>query len=120
MDLLQQVAANLEIGEGTAEKGIGAMLMALRMALPKDSFEQVKKAIPNSESMMGHALMSGSRTGELAVATGPSGLLAALAAAGINKTDVPRLGRMVLEHVRAVIGAPAVTKFLEMHPALKE
>ena len=42
------------------------------------------------------------------------------ATSGINKTDVPRLGRMVLEHVRTVIGAPAVTKFLEMHPALKE
>src|SRR5204863_8666996 len=120
MDLLQQVAANLEIEEGTAEKGIGAMLMALRMALPKDTLEQVKKAIPNSESMMGHALMSGSRTGELAVATGPAGLLPALAADGINKTDVPRLGPIVLEHVRAAIGAPAVTKSLETHPALTE
>ncbi|OLC96059.1 MAG: hypothetical protein AUJ00_05000 [Gemmatimonadetes bacterium 13_1_40CM_3_70_6] len=119
MDLLQQVAANLKVEEGKAEKGIGAMLMALRMALPKDTFEQVKKAIPNSERMMGHALMSGSRTGELAVATGPSGLLAALAAAGINKSDVPRLGRMVLEHVRSVIGTPAFDRFLETHPALK-
>src|SRR6266496_629931 len=119
MDLLQQVAANLEIEEGKAERGIGAMLMALRITLSKDAFEEIKRAVPNSESMMGRALMSGSRTGELAVATGPSGLLAALAAAGINKSDVPRLGRMVLEHVRAVIGAPAVTKFLEMHPALK-
>ncbi|PYO36634.1 MAG: hypothetical protein DMD37_07500 [Gemmatimonadetes bacterium] len=119
MDLLQQVAANLKVEEGKAEKGIGAMLMALRMALPKETFEQVKNAIPNSERMMGHALMSGSRTGELAVATGPSGLLAALAAAGINKSDVPRLGRMVLEHVRSVIGAPALDRFLETHPALK-
>src|SRR2546430_8712298 len=106
MDLLQQVAANLKIEEGTAEKGIGAMLMALRMALPKDTFEQVKKAIPNSESMMGHALMSGSRTGELAVATGPSGLVPPLPAPRVHKTGTPRLCLLVLVALRAVIGAP--------------
>jgi len=53
------------------------------------------------------------------VVTGPSALLAALAAAGINKADVPRLGTIVLERVKGVIGAPAVAKFLETHPALK-
>jgi len=94
MDLLQQVAANLAIEEGKAEKGIGAVLMALRMAIPKDAFEQVKHAIPNAESMMGRALMSSGRTGEMAAVTGPAGLLAALAAAGINKADIPRLGRL--------------------------
>ena len=119
MDLLQQVAANLAIEEGKAEKGIGAVLMALRMAIPKDAFEQVKHAIPNAESMMGHALMSSGRTGEMAAVTGPAGLLAALAAAGINKDDIPRLGRLVTEHVRPIIGSPAVDRFLEGIPVLK-
>ncbi|OLC73106.1 MAG: hypothetical protein AUH78_14660 [Gemmatimonadetes bacterium 13_1_40CM_4_69_8] len=119
MDLLQQVAANLAIEEGNAEKGIGAVLMALRMAIPKDAFEQVKHAIPNAESMMGHALMSSGRTGEMAAVTGPAGLLAALAAAGINKADIPRLGRLVTEHVRPIIGSPAVDRFLEGIPVLR-
>ncbi len=119
MDLLKRVAAHLKIQEDEAERGIGAVLMALRMSLPKETFERVKQGVPNCESMMGRALMSTSRTGEMLVVTGPSALLAALAAAGINKEDVPRLGSMVLEQVRAVIGAPAVTKFLETHPALK-
>jgi hypothetical protein len=119
MDLVQQVAANLEIEEGKAEKGIGAVLMALRMAISKDAFEQLKKGVPSAERWMGRALMSGARTGEMSVVTGPAGMLAALAAAGINKDDIARLGRLVTEHVRPIIGSPAVDKFLEGIPALK-
>jgi len=119
MDLLHHVATQLKIQEDEAERGIGAILMALRMSLPKDTFEKVKEGVPNCESMMGRALMSTSRTGEMLVVTGPSALLAALAAAGINKADIPRLGTIVLEQVKAVIGAPAVAKFLETHPTLK-
>ena len=37
MDLVQQVAANLEVDAGKAEKGIGAILMALRMQLDGDT-----------------------------------------------------------------------------------
>jgi uncharacterized protein VcgC/VcgE DUF2780 len=119
MDLLQQVAANLEIDEAKAEKGIGAVLMALRMAIPKEAFEQLKVGLPNAERMMGRALMSGARTGEMAAVTGPAGLFAALASAGINKDDIPRLGRIVTEHVRPIIGTGAVDKFLEEIPALR-
>jgi len=46
MELIEQVSANLEIDDGKAEKGIGAVLMALRMAIDKEAFEQVKHAIP--------------------------------------------------------------------------
>ncbi len=119
MELVELVSANLEIDEGKAEKGIGAVLMALRMAIDKEAFEQVKHAIPNAERMMGRALMSSGRTGEMAAVTGPAGLLAALAAAGINKDDIPRLGRLVTEHVRPVIGSPRVDAFLEGIPVLK-
>jgi len=92
MDLVHQVAANLEIEAGKAEKGIGAILMALRMNLDGDTFDKVKHALPNSESLMGRALMGGARTGEMAALIGPAGLLAALAAAGYQKDDIPRLG----------------------------
>src|SRR5258708_23455744 len=98
MDLVHQVAANLEIEAGKAEKGIGAILMALRMNLDGDTFNKVKHVLPNSESLMGRALMGGARTGEMAALVGPAGLLAALAAAGYQKYDIPRLGRLVREH----------------------
>src|SRR5882762_8258782 len=65
MDLVHQVAANLEIEADQAEKGIGAILMALRMTLDGETFKKVKHVLPNSESLMGRALMGGARTGEL-------------------------------------------------------
>ncbi|PYP18888.1 MAG: hypothetical protein DMD52_00800 [Gemmatimonadetes bacterium] len=119
MDLVQQVAANLEIDQGKAEKGIGAVLMALRMSLDPAGFAQVRLALPNCESLMGRALMSGARTGEMAALIGPTGLMAALAAAGYQKDDIPQLGRLVLEHLRPTIGTAQVEKFLQGAPALR-
>ena len=119
MDLVEQVCANLEIDSGKAEKGVGAILMALRVSLDHDTFDAVKRALPNCESLMGRALMSGARTGEMAALVGPSGLWAALGAAGYQKDDIPRLGRLVLEHLRPMIGSDKVEQFLSGAPALR-
>lgn len=119
MDLVQQVAANLEIEAGKAEKGVGAILMALRTSLDRDTFAAVKHALPNSESLMGRALMSGARTGEMAALLGPAGLMAALAAAGYQKDDIPRLGRLVLEYLRPAMGSEKLEAFLQGAPALR-
>ncbi len=119
MDLVEQVSANLAIDSSKAEKGIGAVLMALRLSLDQDAFAAVKRALPSSERLMGRALMSGARTGEMAALVGPSGLMAALAAAGYQKDDIPRLGRIVLEHLRPAIGPEQVEKFLQGAPALR-
>ncbi|MGH7569253.1 MAG: DUF2780 domain-containing protein [Gemmatimonadales bacterium] len=119
MDLLQQVIANLEIDEGKAERGVGAILMSLRVLVDKETFERVKQAVPGAESYMGRSLMSASRTGEMAAMVGPKALLAGLAAAGFEQDDIPRLGRLVLEHLRPTIGPANVDKFFSMAPALK-
>ncbi len=119
MDLVQQIVANLEVEEGQAEKGVGAILMALRMSGDPATFEKAKAALPNAESYMGRSLMSGARTGEMVVMVGPAALLAGLAAAGFRKDDVPRLGRIVMEYLRPTIGNEAVEKFLDGAPALK-
>jgi hypothetical protein len=119
MDLVEQIVANLEVETGQAEKGIGAILMALRMAVDKATFEKVRVAVPNHESYMGRALMSGARTGEMIGVAGPAALLAGLSAAGFRKEDVPRLGRIVLEHLRPSVGNETIEKFLAGAPALK-
>lgn len=119
MELVEQVAANLAIEASKAEKGVGAILMALRSSLDRETFAAVKRALPNSERLMGRALMSGARTGEMAALVGPSGLLAALAAAGYQKDDIPRLGRIVLEHLRPAIGSDKLEQFLSGAPALR-
>src|SRR3989442_6557745 len=75
MDLVDQIVANLEVEPGQAEKGIGAILMAMRMAVDKATFEKVRVAVPNHESYMGRALMSGARTGEMIGVAGTPPLL---------------------------------------------
>src|ERR1041384_2147938 len=71
MDLVEQVVANLEVEPGQAEKGVGAILMALRMAVDKPTFEKIRAAVPNGDSYMGRALMSGARTGDRIGGMGP-------------------------------------------------
>jgi len=119
MDLVPQVVANLEVEEGQAEKGVGAVLMALRMVVDKATFEKVKTAVPNHESYMGRALMSTARTGEMIGVMGPAALMAGLSAAGFKKEDVPRLGRIVTEFLRPTLGNDTIDRFLEGAPALK-
>ena len=111
MDLVEQIVANLEVEPGQAEKGIGAILMAMRMAVDKATFEKVRVAVPNHESYMGRALMSGARTGEMIGVAGPAALMAGLSAAGFKKEDVPRLGRIVLEHIRPTVAIAALLIF---------
>jgi hypothetical protein len=118
MDLVRHVAANLKIEATKAEKGVGAILMALRMSVDPKTFAAVRDALPNSESLMGRALMSGGRTGEMPSLAGPSGLVAALVAAGYTKDDMPLLGRLVLEHLRPIIGADKLEQFLKSAPVL--
>ncbi len=119
MDLVQQVVANLEVEPGQAEKGVGAILMALRMAVDKATFEKVRAVVPNHESYMGRALMSGARTGEMIGVAGPAALMVGLSAAGFRKEDVPRLGRIVMEYLRPSLGNDTVERFLDGAPALK-
>src|SRR5918996_3506901 len=119
MDLVRQVMANLEVDEAQAERGIGAMLMALRMSVDESTFTKLKQTIHGAESMMGRSLMSGGRTGEMAMMAGPGALMVALTAAGFEKDDAPRLARLVLEFIRPTIGGENVEKFYEQAPALK-
>ena len=120
MDLAQHVAANLEIPTAAAERGVGAILNALRMVLPRETFWRVKTIIPDAESYMGRALMSASRTGEMVGPTGPSGLARALHTAGIKQEDMPLVGRIVLEYVRPVVGEETVRQFRELAPVLRD
>jgi len=120
LDLAHHVALNLEIPPASAERGVGAILNALRMMLPRDVFDRLKTSLPDAESYMGRALMSAARTGEMPGPTGPSGLHRALVTAGIRREDMPILGRIVLEYVRPVIGEEAMKQFLELAPVLRD
>ncbi len=119
MDLVAEVAASLGVAPEKAEKGIGAILTALRVGVDPETFAAVRRTLPTCDRLMGRSLMSGARTGEMAPLVGPAGLLAALAAAGYQKDDIPRLGRLVLEHLRAAVGTDKIEQFLAAAPALR-
>ena len=119
MDLVAQVAASLGVAPEKAEKGIGAILTALRVWVDPETFAVVRRTLPNCDRLMGRSLMSGARTGEMAPLVGPPGLLAALAAAGYQKDDIPRLGRLVLEHLRPTVGTDKIEQVLAAAPALR-
>src|ERR687887_1124500 len=88
MDLVEQIVSNLEVEPGQAEKGIGAILMAMRMSVDKVTFEKIRAAVPNHESYMGRALMSGARTGEMIGVAGPAALMAGASAGGFCQNEV--------------------------------
>src|SRR3989442_4890701 len=96
MDLVDQIVANLEVEPGQAEKGIGAILMAMRMAVDKATFEKVRVAVPNHESYMGRALMSGARTGEMIGVAGPRALIAGPSGPGGRSREMARPGPVVV------------------------
>jgi hypothetical protein len=119
MDLVAQVAANLGVAPEKAEKGIGAILTALRVGVDPETFAAVRRTLPNCDRLMGRSLMSGARTGEMAPLVGPPGLLAALAAVGYQKDDTPRLGQLVLGHLRPAVGTDTIEQLLGAAPALR-
>ncbi len=118
MDLVAQVATRLGVAPEKAEKGIGAILTALRLGVDPETFAALRRALPDGDRLMGRSLMSGARTGEMAPLMGPAGLLAALAA-GYQKGEIPRLGQLVLEHLRPTMGADKIEQFLAAAPALR-
>src|SRR5260370_42143849 len=118
MDLVAEVAASLGVAPEKAEKGIGAILTALRVGVDPETFAAVRRTLPTCDRLMGRSLMSGARTGEMAPLVGPAGLLAALAAAGYQKDDIPPLGRLALEHLRAPLRTAQLAELLPAGPAL--
>ena len=48
MNLVELIVANLEVEPGQAEKGIGAILMAMRMSVDHATFEKVRVAVPGA------------------------------------------------------------------------
>jgi hypothetical protein len=120
MDLIDHVTETFKADRARAEKGVGAVLSALRTTMDKDSWEKLKKALPNAELYVGRSMMvGGGRTAEMAPIVAPSTLLAALATQGWPKDDIPRFAMTVIDAVRAAVGPAAVDKFLAAAPGLR-
>jgi hypothetical protein len=119
MNLIDQVSQSLNADRATAEKGVGAVLSALRTTLDKEGWAGVKKAIPDAEAFVGRSMaVGGGRTAEMAPIVAPSTLLAALAAQGWKKDQIPTLARLVIDAVQASLPQGALKTFLDRAPGL--
>jgi hypothetical protein len=120
MDLIDQVTASFQTDRAKAEKGVGAVLSAVRTTIDKDAWEQVKKAVPGAELFVGRSMMIGAgRTAEMAPIVAPNTLLAALAAQGWKKEDIPAFARLVLDALRPAVGDAALERLLSASPGLR-
>ena len=120
MDLIDRITQKFKADRAKAEKGVGAVLSALRTTIDKETWEQVKKAVPDAELFVGRSmLVGGGRTAEMAPIVAPSTLLAALATQGWRKDEIPQLAQLVIDDVRAGVGDAAVQRFIAASPGLK-
>jgi hypothetical protein len=110
MDLIAAVSQSFPVDRAKAEKSVGAILSALRVSIDKAGFEKLKAAVPGAEGLIGKALQPGGRTAEMAAMVAPSTLLAALAAQGWKKDEVPALLRQVLDQLRPIVGDAAADR----------
>lgn len=110
MDIIERVSQTFAVDRARAEKGVGAILSALRVSIDKAGFDKVKAAVPGAEGLIGKALTPGGRTAEMAALVAPSTLLAALAAQGWKKEEIPTLGRLVLDELRPIVGDAAADR----------
>lgn len=120
MDLIDRVTQQFKADRAKAEKGVGAVLSALRTTMDKAGWEAMRKAVPDAELFVGRSmLVGGGRTAEMAPIIAPSTLLAALAAQGWRKDEIPRLAQLVVDEVRPAVGDEALKKFLAASAGLK-
>lgn len=110
MDLIEQVTQAFAVDRAKAEKGVGAVLSALRVSIDKAGFDKLKTAVPGAEALIGKAMSPGGRTAEMAALVAPSTLLAALAAQGWKKEEVPAMVKLVLDQLRPIVGDAATDR----------
>jgi hypothetical protein len=119
MDLIERVCQSFAADRAKAEKGVGAVLSALRVSVDKEAYEKVRVAVPGADALIGKAMAPGGRTAEMAALVAPGTLLAALAAQGWKKDEVAPLTTLVVEHLRPFVGDAGADKFYKGAPGLK-
>ncbi|UCF41293.1 MAG: hypothetical protein JSW43_02870 [Gemmatimonadota bacterium] len=118
MDLVQRVADELDVDEGKAADGLGAVFLAIRMALDARTFGLVADAFPDVGEWMVGAPLSAHWTGEILTIAKPKALRRLLLHAGFTDEEVERLYRIVGCAVRDAAGAEIHDKILETLPTL--
>jgi len=118
VDLVQRVADELGIDEGKAADGLGAVFLAIRMALDARTFGVVADAFPDVGEWMVGAPLSAHWTGEILTIANPKALNRILVHAGFTEDQIEQLLGTAGCAVREVLGEEIHEKILETLPIL--
>lgn len=95
MDIVTQVMDQLGADENKARDGVGLMLFAIRVATDQKTFDAIKTAWPDAQSLFNKALAAGGRTAEMLALTRPEGVRKNLENARYTADEIARLGTLV-------------------------
>jgi hypothetical protein len=105
VDLVREVSTKLGVDDERATRGLGALFVAIRMAVDAKTFSEVAQALPEAADLMQHAPFEGTRTGEMLALATPPAVRRLLQTAGFKPEQVPELCRIVGKVVRDAVDA---------------
>jgi hypothetical protein len=118
VDLVQIVVSETGLSEDRAEDGLGAVFMAIRMAVDAKTFGEVATAFPDVGTWMQKAPLSARWTGEMLAMATPRALRRIMLNAGFKEEHVDGLWGAVGRGLRESIGAEPHKKIVEKLPVL--
>lgn len=119
MSLLDDVQQQLEVDEVKAVRGLGALFIAIRMAVDAKTFSLVAAAFPNAGEWMQEAPLQGGRTGEMLAMATPGAVIRILGFAGYPKDQVPAIGALVGGAVKDIMPPAAYRELVATLPMLE-
>jgi len=118
VDLVQIVVSETGLSEERAKDGLGAVFMAIRMAVDAKSFGEVATAFPDVGSWMQKAPLSARWTGEMLAMATPRALRRIMLNAGFKEKQVDSLWTAVGRGLRESVGVEPHKKIVEKLPVL--
>ena len=116
MNLVQAVADRVHVDEELAVKGLGALFLAIRMAVDMKTFTEIASAFPDSGQWMLQAPFQGGGTGEMLAMATPGAVRRILCIAGLNDDQIRDLCTTVGSGIQESVTAEAYAAVTENFP----
>ena len=116
MNLVQAVIDHLDVDEERAIKGLGALFLAIRMAVDMKTFTQIASAFPDSGQWMLEAPFQGGGTGEMLAMATPGAVRRILLIAGFDDNEIHGLCETVGSGIKASVTPDTYRSMVENLP----
>ena len=129
MTIIDVIAQATGLDHARAEVATGAILGAVRLSAPRETFAPVERAIPNAQQLILGAgtVIGGGRTGEiiamvseLRTNAGVLKLAGQLGRAGLTPTQVGQAARALIQYVTEREGDASLKPLLDSMPGFQE